>query len=159
MEMGRCRPRCIAGAVDRELSGLVSAPNVLNLFLRANDFEGFYRQAAEVRDREQDIGLLPRSPHQQFVNTRVPRGVPLPQSNVPEPSKEALRSRRVTVSGLYTGAIVKAPLFAVQAPLGREGGQDPYVLSLLSPGRSDPRRDRGGEPAPGQLDGFGRLLQ
>ena len=150
--------RRIAGAVDRELSGLVSAPNVLasSPFLRANDFEGFYRQAAEVRDRT-GYWVVLRDPRtrQQFVNTRVPRGVPLPQSNVPEPSEEALRSRRVTVSGLYTGAIVKAPLFAVQAPLGREGGQDPYVLSLSVP--VEVIRDViAAENLPGELDGFGR---
>jgi PAS domain S-box-containing protein len=130
------KARNMAVALDRELGGFASALNVLasSPALRSGDLEGFYRQAAEVRDRTGYwVVLSDRATNQQLVNTRVPWGTPLPISAIPSPNAAALSAdRRAVVSNLFLGAVAKVPLFAVQVPIERNG-QISYLLSLSVP--------------------------
>ncbi|MBD0276019.1 MAG: cache domain-containing protein, partial [Acetobacteraceae bacterium] len=129
--------RAAAHAVDQELAGLVSMVDVLSLFdsLRTGDLQTFDGQARGVRERT-GINVVLRDPSgRQLINTRRPRGEPLPDS-VLDFDAEALRTGRAVVSGLFTGAVAQEPLFAVGRPVARgdaEGGEAAYLISLSLP--------------------------
>jgi PAS domain S-box-containing protein len=132
--------RAGAVAVDRELAGLISKVEVVSLFssLRAGDLQAFHAQARAVQERT-GIDVVLRDPSgQHLVNTRRPWGEPLPSLPLPELDAEVLRTKRPVVSGLFRGAVARAPLFAVEAPVlrggeGAERGEVSHLLGLSMP--------------------------
>jgi PAS domain S-box-containing protein len=133
--------RAAAHAVDQELAGLASLVDAVSLFgsLQAGDVEAFLGQAVAVRART-GVDLVLRDPSgQQLANTRRPWGEPLPSAPM-ESDAAAVRAGRPVVSGLFTGAVAQAPVFAVTGPVLRSGvagaprdGAVSYLLSLNVP--------------------------
>jgi signal transduction histidine kinase len=123
--------RAVATAIDRELAGLSATLDVLSLspYLKSGDLRAFYDQAKQVEDRQGVISVLRDLSGQQLVNTRRAFGTPLPVVNLPI-DKEVLASRRLEVSGLFTGAVANQPLFAIVIPVLRDG--EPIDLLSLS---------------------------
>ncbi len=122
--------RAVANAIDRELSGLSATLDVLSLspYLQSGELRAFYDQAKQVEDRQGVISVLRDPSGQQLVNTRRDFGGPLPTATLPI-DKQVLSSRRLEISGLFTGAVANQPLFAIVTPVIRDG-QPAYLLSL-----------------------------
>ena len=153
-------------AVDRELAGLAAALETLALApeLIDRDLPAFHRRAEELRGRLGLVAVLTDPSGQQLMNARLPWGTPLPRRNLPEPDPAVLRSGRPLVSGVFTGAVAGAPLFAVQLPVPRPGAPEgpPDILALSLP--VERIRDVIAEsPLPegwiaGVIDGTGRIV-
>ncbi len=124
------RAQSIATALDRELRGVVTALDLLSLsvFLQTGDLAGFHRQATEVGRRQGVTPVLRDLTGQQLVNTRRPFGEPLPRVVLPT-DEEALATRSLRFSNLFTGAVSGEPIFAVTLPVLRDGWPV-YTLSL-----------------------------
>lgn len=127
--------RAASVALDRELTGLASALNVLALSasLQEGDLAAFHRKTVDIQDRLGISAVLRDRTGQQLVNVRSPWGAPLPKANLPEPEPEMWRSGRPVVSDLFVGAVARTPLFAVQVPVTRKGIDAPDILSLSLP--------------------------
>ncbi len=133
--------RAAALAVDRELAGLVSTVEVVSLFpsLQAGDLQTFHARATAVRERTGINVVLRDLSGQQLVNTRRPWGEPLPKIPLLDADAEALRTGRPAVSGLFTGAVAREPLFVVGVPVPRDAGsaaasgEAAYILNLSLP--------------------------
>jgi PAS domain-containing protein len=127
----------VAVAVDRELAGLVSTVEVMSLFgsLQAGDLQTFRTQAEATRDLTGIDVVVRDLSGQQLVNTRLPRGEPLPRGTEVDSDSEALRTGRPVVSGLFRGAVAQAPLFTIVAPVrsAAPGGGVAFLLSLSLP--------------------------
>jgi signal transduction histidine kinase len=127
----------VIGATDREFAGLIATIKVLGLsrFLQSGDFDDFDAQAREVY-RRIGINVIVRDRNsQQLVNTRVPRGTPLPTNFEPESDQAVLDTKQPVVSNLFIGGITRRPLFVVNAPVIRNG-EVVYFLNLsLEPER------------------------
>lgn len=128
------RAHALSLAIDRELTGFASTLSVLALApsLQRGDLEAFYRLATQVRDRTGVMAVLRDRDNRQLVNIRLPWGAPLPVSAIPLPSEAELRSGRPLVTDLYIGAVAQAPLFAVQAPIMKDG-DIAFILALTLP--------------------------
>ncbi len=127
----------VIAATDREFAGLIATIKVLGLsrFLQSGDFDNFDAQAREVY-RRIGINVIVRDRNgQQLVNTRVPRGAPLPINVEPESDQTVLDTKQPVVSNLFIGGITRRPLFVVNAPVMRNG-EVAYFLNLsLEPER------------------------
>lgn len=118
-------------AIDREFAGLTATIKVLALshLLQQEDLDGFDAQA---RDVYQQIGInvvLRDRQSRQLVNTRVPRGTPLPTNMEAESDQIVLKTKKPTISNLFIGSVSRQPLFIVNAPVVR-GGDVIYFLNL-----------------------------
>lgn len=120
-------------AMDRDLQGLLGAMQVLSLSqaLSAHDFETFDSQAREVY-RQLGVNVVLRNrASQQLVNTRVPRGAPLP-SNVDIEADQEVLAGGPLISNLILGAVTQMPLYMATVPV-REQDQVAYFLNMSLP--------------------------
>jgi PAS domain S-box-containing protein len=127
----------VTAACDREFAGLIATMKVLGLsrYLQSGDLENFDAQARSVY-RQIGINVIVRDLNgQQLVNTRVPRGVPLPVNVDPDSDSAALKAKQPIISNLFMGALTRKPLFIVNAPVLRDG-KAVYLFNLsLEPER------------------------
>jgi diguanylate cyclase (GGDEF)-like protein/PAS domain S-box-containing protein len=144
-ERDRCRQdalelaRQLAASVDRELDGMVLALQILAISpaLAAGDLAAFDVQArAALRYRGANVVLRDRA-GQQLVNTRLPRGAPLPVTSSPEvraADATALATGAPYVSDLFVGTVSRQRLLFVDLPVLHDGAA--HALSMtLSPAR------------------------
>lgn len=127
----------ITAAIDRELAGLAATTQVLALSprLQSGDLEAFDRGAREVsRILGINVVVRDRESH-QVVNTRLPRGAPLPMNVDTESDQIAVQTRKPVVSNLFIGGVTRKPLFIVNVPVVR-GDEVVYFVNLsLDPER------------------------
>ncbi|MDQ2102589.1 hybrid sensor histidine kinase/response regulator [Azospirillum isscasi] len=130
----RDRTRLLAEDVDREVARLIAAAEVLatSESLADDDLAGFYRQAADVRDRLGTNVVLRDRSGRQLINSRMPWGADLPDNTSVEADQRVLDTARPQVTGLFVGGVSRAPLLAVIAPVIGDGGIR-YLLSLTIP--------------------------
>ncbi len=127
----------ILAATDREISDLIAITKVLSASrsLQRGDLDAF---DAMARDVYQQIGInvVLRDLHShQLVNTRLPRGAPLPTNVETESDEVVMATKRPFVSNLFIGAVTRKPLFIVNVPVMRDG-EIVYFLNLsLEPQR------------------------
>lgn len=129
--------REVAATGDREFAGLVATTEVLALsrWLQDDDLGNFDQQARDVHRLLGTNVVLRDRAGRQIVNTRLPRGAPLPANAERDSDEIALRTRRPVVSDLFVGAVTGKPLFIVNVPVLR-GGEVVYFLDLsLEPER------------------------
>ena len=125
----------VIAATDREFVGLVATTQVLALAvsLQRGDLDSFDAHARQVY---QQIGInvvLRNRESQQIVNTRLPRGVPLPINADPESDKVVLATKKPYISNLFIGAVVRKPVFIVNAPVLRNGEVIYFINLSLGP--------------------------
>ncbi len=121
----------VVAASDRRLAGLIAATEVLSLsrLLQDGNLDGFDAQARDVYKLLGINVVLRNRSSQQVVNTRLPRGAPLP-SNVDMESDQAVLERKgPVVSNLFTGGVTRKPLFIVNVPVFKDG-EIAYFLNL-----------------------------
>ncbi len=140
----------IAASVERELTGLRAALDVLSLSyrLRAGDFAAFADQAAALRERQGLVTFLRDAAGRQVLNARQPFGTELPDLRLPADAV-VLRTGEAAVSGFYRSTVTGSPVFAVVMPV-EVGGERPgtYLLGLsLDAARLDALFAEGGIPA------------
>ncbi|MGG5809011.1 PAS domain-containing protein [Falsiroseomonas sp. CW058] len=123
-----------AAALDRDLGGLVDAIGVLSLApsLQDGDLPHFDGLARGVRDMLGVNVVLRDVEGTQLVNTRLPRGAPLPRIGALDSDRTVLATGRPDVSNVITGAVARAPLFMVNVPVRRDG-EIAYLLNLSTP--------------------------
>jgi two-component sensor histidine kinase len=123
--------RLLGASVERELdnsvtllAGLVLAPS-----LQSGDFESFEGLArAAIRGRRGWVTLTDDRQH-LIINTRTPRGAPLPRAGFPPEAWKQLQNGRVRVSPLVFGPLTKRPSIAIAQPVLIKGRL--YVLSYI----------------------------
>jgi signal transduction histidine kinase len=121
----------VIAATDRELAGLIATTEVLALSrsLQSDDLDAFDAQARRV-NREIGINVVLRNREsQQLVNTRLPRGAPLPTNVDRDSDLTVLATKKPFVSNLFIGGVTRKPLFMVNVPVLRNG-EVAYFLSL-----------------------------
>ncbi|WP_165820254.1 PAS domain S-box protein [Microvirga sp. KLBC 81] len=120
----------IAADVDRELTSLRSALSVLvhSQFLQNGDIDSFNHQVTSA-NLMNGINIVLRAPDgQQLVNTRVPRGEPLPKTFLPS-DQAAIDLKKPVVTDLFTGSVSGTPLYAVTMPV-IHNDEIVYLLSV-----------------------------
>ncbi|PYN96396.1 MAG: hypothetical protein DMD91_21765, partial [Candidatus Rokuibacteriota bacterium] len=120
----------IALSVDRELAKAEASLRLLasSMNLTAGNFDAFRKQAAAAVTSEGAWIVLFDSNGQQLVNTRITPGTPLPRTN-PRRITETMRTQRISVSDLFTGAVARRLIVTVDVPVVRDG-ESKYVLSM-----------------------------
>ena len=122
----------VAADIDREISATIRTLEVLATsdYLDKGDLRGFHRQAlhALVAIRPWEAIVLTDAAGQQIANTRRPFGSLLPMTGTPDFNAAIVKTRRMAVSNLFSGGVVKTPVIAVGVPVIREG-QVLYTLS------------------------------
>jgi len=122
--------RAARTAIDQDLIGLRAVVETLatNEGLVRGDYDTFDARAREVVERI-GINIVVRDlDGQQVVNTRVPRGTPLPLVSQPEWDDEVVSSRRAIITGVFTGALSGTEVVIVVAPVIR----DDSVVALIN---------------------------
>lgn len=121
-------------ALDRDLAGLIAATDILALSttIQAGDLDAFDSQARRVRDRLGVNVVMRDRTGLQVVNTRVPRGAPLPRNIDFASDRRVLETGRADISDLVEGAVARIPLFVVNVPVFRDGDVE-YLLNLSLP--------------------------
>ncbi len=122
----------IASAVDRELTGLLAALDVLTTSraLANGDLAAFRQQAAEILQRQGLLTILSDVTGQLLVYPRAPDGEPLPKSN-PRWSLKELEGPSF-ITDLIVGQITGTRQFLVVAPI-RSGGEIVQLLQFSVP--------------------------
>jgi two-component sensor histidine kinase/PAS domain-containing protein len=150
-------------ALDRDLAGLIAATEVLSLSteLQSGDLDAFDSEARRVRDRLGVNVVMRDRASRQVVNTRLPRGAPLPQNPDFASDRRVLETGRPDISDLIEGAVTRAPLFIVNVPVIRDGAVE-YLLNLSLPPERVREAVRVGASVPGWtvtvLDRDGRVV-
>lgn len=164
----------IAVAIDRELTGLFGALDVLSTSanLSRGDFESFHRQAARILEDQDIATVLYDLDGQQLVNARVPWGEALPKSDL-RLDQKSLERGRPFVTDMIVGSVTKTrqflvvrgvrmqrhlkyvvlfsiPLERLQALLGDLGIPAHYTASIVDRGRTIMARTRSPEIYVGQ---------
>jgi signal transduction histidine kinase len=127
----------VMAATDRELAGLIATTKVLaaSRSLQRDDLDTF---DALARDVYQQVGInvvLRDRESRQVVNTRVPRGTPLPTNVETESDRIVTETKRPFVSNLFIGAVTRRPLFIVNVPVLRNGDIVYFINLSLEPER------------------------
>ena len=122
--------RAIASALDRDIAGLIASLDVTatSAYLQSGDLDGFYDQLSELQRRQNITAVLTALDGQQLVNVRVPKGTPLPKTNLPW-DQDAIRTARPYVTNLFTGVISNQQVFAVATGI-QVRGELAYVLNF-----------------------------
>ncbi len=116
---------------DREFANLIAISKVLALSrsLQEGDLDAFDAQARRVY-RQIGINVVLRDLQgRQMVNTRLPKGAPLPTNVDTESDQMVMETKKPFVSNLFIGAVTQNPLFIIDAPVFRNG-EIVYFLSL-----------------------------
>ncbi len=136
MESGELeRARAMLLVVDRELANIQATITALatSPSLVTGDLAAFHHQAQLVlRDYPGGDIILADGTGQQFVNSFVPFGKPLPKRNVPEAVRGIYVTGKPVISNLFKGAVTGRPLLSVDVPVFR-GAQVVYDLALTIP--------------------------
>ena len=123
----------VSAALDRELTGLFATLDVLSSspFLKTNDLESFYKQAAELLERQGIVTVLTDPSGQQLVNLRLPWGAALMRSysNFVE---SALSSDRPQVGNLVRGRVTGRLQLVITKAI-RDASGPRYVLFFSLP--------------------------
>ncbi len=127
----------VMAETDRELAGLIATTRVLaaSRSLQRDDLDTF---DALARDVYQQIGInvvLRDRESRQVVNTRVPRGTPLPTNVETESDRTVMETKKPFVSNLFIGAVTRRPLFIVNVPVLRNGDIVYFLNLSLEPER------------------------
>lgn len=121
--------------LDRYIAGKIAMLQALSTSPAwdSGDFRKLDEQARELLDL-QGVNIVARNLEgQQFVNTRVPWGTPLPRVPNYEADHLVAQSKAPYVSDLYIGVMARGPLVRVIAPVIR-GGRVVYTMTAsLSP--------------------------
>ena len=122
--------RRIAAQVDRDLAGLQAALQTLSTStrLRLGEYEAFHRQALDVRSFIGEHIVLRDPSGQQLASTRLDFGSPLPRTAFAF-DRQVIESKAPVVSGVFTGAVANAPVFAIVVPVVY-GGEVTHLLNL-----------------------------
>ena len=125
--------RAVSTAVDANLGqGWVLLDSLArSKSLETEDWRALDEEARRITPPEMEI-LLTSPARGQLVNTRVPRGTPLPHDYQPDDQRRwaDLLVRKRIVSDLYYGRLVHTPIVALSVLVSRRG-QPAYELSLL----------------------------
>ncbi|MGX4642599.1 hybrid sensor histidine kinase/response regulator [Massilia sp. SYSU DXS3249] len=126
--------RATALVIDRELSSAEAALRVLAVSpaLAAGDTSAFYHHA-RTADRGNDGRTILFAPNgQQLINTVLPLGSPLPPppDYVTTRIQQVIRTQKVLVSGMMSGAVQKKPVTTINVPVPLDGGRR-YVLASV----------------------------
>lgn len=124
--------RTIGMVIDHDLSGLRAIVETLatSEALEQEDCDAFDRRARRVTRRIGSNIVVRDLTGQQVVNTRVPRGTPLPQVSQPETDDVVIQTRRSVITGVFTGAVAGTKVVIVVAPVIR--GEEVVALINLS---------------------------
>lgn len=121
-------------AVDGELMRLLASLDGLasSSALAAWDLKSFHDEARRLVAGRDHVLLLRDFDQNQFVNSEVEFGSPLPQA-VPmeERERRALEAGKEVISGVYASPLSGEPRIAVARSIKR--GQSTYVLGLTAP--------------------------
>ena len=127
-----------SAALDRELEGMIGTLQALatSPLIDNGDMLGFRAQVLQVLRFRGSAVILRDRTGQQFLNTFVDPGEPLPISTDPElraADKTVFGTKESFVSNLYIGAVTKRPFVMAAVPVLRDG-KVPYVLAIaISP--------------------------
>jgi signal transduction histidine kinase len=126
----------LALTVDRDLAGLQATLQTLALSqsLLVGDHDGFYRQAAQVRDYVGAHVLLRDPAGRHLVNTRVPFGTPLPTEPLPG-DREVREHKRPVVSGIIVSTIAQEPIYTITVAVVQRGELTHFLNLSLPPER------------------------
>ena len=125
-------------ALDRELEGLIGALQALatSPLIDSGDMLGFRKQVTSVLRFRGSAIILRDKTGQQFLNTFLNPGEPLPISTDPvllEASAKVFETKAPVTSNLYVGAVTKQPFLMAAVPVIKNG-DIPYVLAIaISP--------------------------
>jgi PAS domain S-box-containing protein len=126
--------RGINRIVEADLETLVSLLEGLSAsqLLHDRNFVGFHNEARRIVDGTPNIIVLRDLGRDQFVNTQVPFGTPLPPA-VPltERERAAFETRIPVISGVYASPISGEARVAVAVPI--DIGPDQYILAITVP--------------------------
>ncbi len=136
---GQDTARMLAVAVDRELTAMATALQVLSTSpsLRSGDYAAFHATAIEVL-RSKDVRregihiVLSEANGQQIANTRRPYGEPLPHAAIAGLIRRAADSGQTQISGVFRGAVAGQLLVAVAVPVVQDS-KATHVLSMSVP--------------------------
>jgi signal transduction histidine kinase len=137
--------QAIALDLDRTISGyegmlstLAHSPSIKNA-----DFAAFHDQAQEMARLVGGWIILADESGQEYVNTRLEYGAPLPQRAQVASVIEVFRNERTFVSDLVTSRRSGEPAVSVEIPV-RKDGEVAYTLALGLPAASmlQPMRDQ-----------------
>jgi two-component sensor histidine kinase len=131
-----------AADVDQTLNGYIAILESLATTpaLAKDDFATVYRQAEAALASRGLYAFLRDASGQQFFNTRVPYGSPLPRSSGFD--GDIWKIQQPYVSDVVVGDVAKSSVMAVSAPVIRNG-KVRYVLSLsVEPARMKELLDR-----------------
>ena len=152
-----------AEALDRELGNLNAALLALSTSpaIDARDFAGFQRQAEAVAASIGQAVVLSDLSGQQIVNSRRPFGAVLPHMGSVATVRQVVERRRPAVSNLFSGAMARQLLIAVEVPVIRDGVVA-YVLAMsIEPSFISALLAKQGLPAgwlTSVVDGTGRIV-
>jgi diguanylate cyclase (GGDEF)-like protein len=120
--------------VDRYLAGKIAMLQALatSPALDSGDFRRLDEQARELLDLQGANIVLRDLSGQQFVNTRVPWGTPLPRVPSYDADRNVAVSMRPIVSDLYAGVMARGPLVRAIVPVIRDG-EVVYTLTASLP--------------------------
>jgi PAS domain S-box-containing protein len=113
--------RTVRLTIDQDIAGLTALVESLatNHALIDAEYDSFDGRAREIASRVGVNVVVRDLDGQQVVNTRVPRGTPLPRVNQPETDEEAVRTQRTIVTGVFTGALAGTELVMILVPVIR----------------------------------------
>ncbi len=122
--------RKLALTIDRELTGQLFILQTLTTSRRIaeRDYEGFYRQASQVKEFSGVNILLRDLNGQHLVNTRVPWGAALLRNPV-EGDQEVIATKKPYITGVIIGTVVRRPIYTMTAPV-IEGDRVVLFLNL-----------------------------
>jgi len=123
--------RALSLVVDRQfgqaealLWSLAASPQ-----LKARDYSGF-DALARAATRLPGAWVVVEEPGQQVVNTRLPRGAPLPQTGT-QKHWEGIAPGQVRVSNLFIGLVAKQPSVGVDTLITDGDGSQRYVSIIM----------------------------
>jgi signal transduction histidine kinase/CheY-like chemotaxis protein len=128
--------RKLAFAIDNDLAGLQYTLQTLATSDRlvTRDLEGFYQEAARVREFLGVHVLLRDLNGQQLLNTRLPWGEALPRDPLAG-DQRVIETKSPVVTGVVHSPVTQQPEFSITVPVV-ERNQVVYFLNLsVPPGR------------------------
>ncbi len=111
--------RGIAADLDREIEASIQTLLALGTSstLRSGDFQELHRQARDTLARRKLHALVRSLDGQQFMNTRVAWGTPLPTEPLSSDTRLAIESGRPHVTGLIRGAVAQQWVIGISVPV------------------------------------------
>jgi signal transduction histidine kinase/CheY-like chemotaxis protein len=123
--------KAISLAVDRELSNAQATLQVLAVSekLAHGDLEGFHERLSRNPRVTESWTLVYDAEGRAVVNSGVPWGTALPLRSRPEDTARVLGQKRAIVSDVFTGALSRRQVVAIDVPVPATAYGGPYVLS------------------------------